>query len=162
MKIEQITDKKLVSTILALEDKGLEKYILKPTGCTKAEYVQYLERKLPLGDVFRMWGVVENEKIKYYMAVFNCVEPPMSRSVMLFYQNFYGVRDENGDHLGTKAEEFVMEWARELGALVITTFTNKPRVMSLFGYEVEKGVVVFKKIEARGQRSEVRKQKQGE
>lgn len=146
MKIERINSKELVATILAIDDSRLDKYVLKPRGCTKAEYVQGLTRQIVREHFMRIWGVVEDEKVKYYMVAFNAVAPPFSREMYIWYQNFYGLKDENGNHLGEMAEEKVMEWARECGAFRVNTFTNKPKVMSMFGYQVEKGFSVYKNV----------------
>lgn len=140
MIVERITSQGEVAGILALEDPRLEKQVLKKLDCTKAEWVQAINNFLPNQSFLGMWAVKEDRKIMAYIVAVNGVAPPISRSVMILYQSFFGMKDEEGGLVLSQALEAVKTWARECGARNIAIHTDKPHINSQFGFIAEKGV----------------------
>jgi hypothetical protein len=141
--IERIKDQKLIISILGVKDDMIKKQLLDPRNCTMAEWVQFLQAHIEKGNFIGVWGIVKDEKLVNYMVALNSVYPPLGREVWLVYQNFFGLKDEDGNHLGSLALEQVKEWAVSLGAIKIHTFTEYPRIMSRFGFVEEKGRSVY-------------------
>ena len=136
-KIIRIEDPKLIPTILKLNDVRLDKQVLEPVQCTKAEWIQWLISILTKKDFAGIWALVIDNNIHRYIVALNAVAPPISRSVMLMYQNFFA------HPKGPEAFEKVKEWAMFLGAKRLAAITSYPRVMSRFGFIKEKGCSVY-------------------
>lgn len=146
-EIVRITERKHVASILAIEDERLAPQVLYLRDITKAEWVQWLENMVPRDDVLRMWGVLENNKLVYYLVAINGMMPPLAYEVLLLYSTFYGAKNTAGDKYNIQVLEKVKEWGRELGAKRIQTFTQYPRVMSKFGFIKEDAVSVVLPID---------------
>ncbi len=134
MIVERITDLKEVTSILKIDDPYLEKQVLSRLKCSKAEWVQYIVSYIPNEEFMGLWAVKEDENIKAYMIAVNAVAPPISRSVIVLYQTFFGMKDEDGSLLGLKAIEKIKEWATEKGAINLVIQTDKPHVNSRIGF----------------------------
>lgn len=158
MEIREISEPAEIVSILALADDKLEKQVLKKVECTKAEWVQWLENMLKRRDFMRIWGVVEDKKVQAYLVAVNAVAPPISRSVMILYQNFFGLKDGKETSLKFKKEEaektylmkiwpMLEKWGQELGARQCQISTHVPRINSAFGFVAEKGVSMSKPID---------------
>ncbi len=140
-EIVRITERKLIASILGIQDKRLEEQVLTIRGMNKAEWVQFLENYIEHQDRIAVWGIVEDSKIKYYLVALNSIAPPISNEVALLYQNFFGAKDSDGKDY-RRVLDCVREWAKGLGARQIYAFTKYPRVMSRFGFKVDAGVGV--------------------
>ena len=118
MDIQRIIKENEITTILSLDDLELQKNVLDKLGCSKAEWVQNLikESKIHDGNLTRIYGVLEGGKVKGYMIGQNCVAPPLYRFFIISYQNFFGLKDDNGKQIGLKALEAIKAWACECGA----------------------------------------------
>lgn len=145
-EIVRITERKHIASILAIEDERLTPQVLYLRDITKAEWVQWLENIITREDHIRMWGVLKDNKLVYYLVAINAMMPPISREVLLLYSNFYGSKSDAGEEYNLMALEKVKEWAKELGALRIQTFTQYPRVMSKFGFQKEDAVSVVLQV----------------
>ena len=146
MIVSQITEEQEITSILKLEDPRLEKQVLSKLNCTKAEWVQWIIMYTRKPDFMRLWAVKDDKDIKAYMIAVNTMAFPISRSVSIVYQCFFGMKDDDGNLVGAQAIEQIKDWAREKGASNISIFTDKPRVNSQFGFEVEKGVSMVLKL----------------
>lgn len=146
MIIDQVTEEQEITSILKLDDPRLNKQVLSRLQCTKAEWVQWIVRFTRTPEFMRLWAVKDGKDIKAYMIAVNTVFPPISRSVNIVYQSFFGMKDEDGVLVGIKAIEKVKEWTKELGATNISIFTDKPHINAQFGFEVEKGVSMVLKL----------------
>jgi len=143
MKVERITEEKLIISILKVPDERLKKQVLDFLQCSLVEWAQFLQQFVKDEKAMGIWGTVVDDKLKYYIVAMNSVLPPISRGVILLYQNYFAVKDDDGSQLGLKAFEMVKEWARSIGATKLTTFTQYPRIMSRFGFLQEKGSSVY-------------------
>lgn len=117
MKVERITDIKLATSILGLEDNGLQINVLTPMECSKAEWVQWIIDSIQFndGNFLRLFAISDNNKIKGYMVATNCVVPPVSRYFIINYQAFFGLSDDDGIKYGLSALEEVKKWAIQCG-----------------------------------------------
>lgn len=140
MEVERIVSPGDVTTILNMDDDRLKKQVLDKLDCTKIEWTQMIAKYVEHDNFMRMWALKENGTIKAYMVAINCVQPPISRSVAILYQSFFGMKDDDGALIGIKAFEKVKEWAMEIGAKYIVIQTDKPRINSRFGFEKDEGV----------------------
>lgn len=141
--IEKILDPKLIVSILQVPDDRIQYQLYEPRNCTQIEWVQFLQTNIANEKMIGVWGIIKEKKLIHYIVAFNAVYPPLGREILLVYQNFFGVTDEDGTHLGKQALELIKDWGRELGAIKIHTFTEYPRVMSKFGFVEEKGSSVY-------------------
>jgi len=146
MIVERITEPKEATSILKLEDPRLEKQVLQKLNCSKAEWVQFIVSYISKIDFLGLWAVKENENIKAYMIAVNAIAPPISRSILILYQSFFGMKDEDGELIGLQALNAIKEWAKEKGAISLTICTDKPRINSQFGFEKEDGVMMVLKL----------------
>ena len=146
MIVERIMEEEEITSILKLEDPRLEKQVLSRLQCTQAEWVQWIVMYTRQPDFMGLWAVKEGKDIKAYMIAVNAVAPPISRSVSIVYQSFFGMKDADGDLVALQAVEQIKEWAKEKGALNISIFTDKPRINALYGFEAEKGVSMVMKL----------------
>ena len=146
MIVERITSQEEVASILALEDPMLDKQVLRKLDCSKAEWVQGINNLIPNRDFMSMWAVKEGGLIKAYLIAVNAVAPPFSRSVVIPYQTFFGMKDDEGMLLLNTVRELVKEWAIEKGAKSIQIFTDKPHINSQFGFVQERGVSMVLKL----------------
>ena len=62
-KIIRIEDPKLIPTILKLYDVRLDKQVLEPVQCTKAEWIQWLISILTKKDFAGIWALVIDNNI---------------------------------------------------------------------------------------------------
>lgn len=146
MEVERITNPGDVTTILNIDDTRIKKQVLDKLDCSKIEWIQMITKYIEHDGFMRMWGVKEDGNIKAYMIAINCVQPPISRSIAILYQSFFGMKDEDGALIGEKAFEKVKEWAMELGARNIVIQTDKPRINSKFGFQLDEGVCMVYKL----------------
>ena len=131
-KVERIVDEIVVTSILSIYDERLNKLVLSHLQCTKMEWVQWLTDNLKLKNFLSIWGVrsLENKnQLKHYAVVINAVNPPISRSCYILYQNFYTSK------LREEAFEKIKEWARTLGAKSLCATTNHLRIAKTFGFK---------------------------
>lgn len=146
MIVERIVEPKEATSILKLEDPRLEKQVLQKLNCSKAEWVQFIVSYISNQNFLGLWAIKENEDIKAYMIAVNAIAPPISRSVLILYQTFFGMKDEDGELVGMQALNAIKEWAREKGAINISIITDKPRINSQFGFEKEDGISMVLKL----------------
>jgi len=146
MIVERIVEPKEATSILKLEDPRLEKQVLQKLNCSKAEWVQFIVSYISNQNFLGLWAIKENEDIKAYMIAVNAIAPPISRSVLILYQTFFGMKDEDGELVGMQALNAIKEWAREKGAINISIITDKPRINSQFGFEKEDGIPMVLKL----------------
>jgi hypothetical protein len=148
MEIERIISEEMAAGILRLEDPRLQSQVLDRLECTKSEWVQGIVRYLPFlyGNFLRMWAIREGMAIRAYMIAVNAVQPPFSRSVMIVYQNFFGMTDDEGELYLQRCLDEVKAWTRELGAKKICIVTDYPRVNARLGF-VEEGHSMVLKVE---------------
>lgn len=145
--IEQIKEQKHIQSILKIKDDHIKKQLLEPRECSLTEWVQFLSSMVTAReDLIRVYGVLENDDLKYYMIAMNAVYPPISREMVIIYQNFYGAEDKETNSLLSSAIDLVNTWGKEVGAKRIHSFTHYPRVMTRFGFVVEKGSSIYREI----------------
>ncbi len=137
MEIQRITEPKEATSILSLDDPRLNDQVLSRVECSKAEWVQWIVSHLA-GNFIRLWAIKDGMKIKAYMVAVNAVNPPLSRSVIILYQNFFGMTDDEGEPYHKELLKKVMEWAISCGARRLAIQTDYPRVNSRLGF-VEEG-----------------------
>ena len=135
-EIVRITERRHIVSILAIEDERLDAQVLHLRNISKVEWVQWLESMISKENLIGMWGILENDKIRYYIVAMNAVMPPISKAIMLLYQNFFGAKDSNGNNYG-RVLDYIKKWGIELGANEICAFTRYPRIMSRFGFKKE-------------------------
>jgi hypothetical protein len=128
-----------------IDDQRLEDQVLDQVGCTKAEWVQWITDNAKNGNFIGVWGTVRDDRIERYIVAVNGVYPPLSRAVLILYQNFFGETDEDAHPLFDRALACVDEWAEILGANRITGVTKYPRIMGKYGFERE-GIAITKHI----------------
>lgn len=148
--VQRITSLQDAASILSIDDERLESQVLNKVGCTKTEWVQWIVSNLEKNDghFLRLWAAKdESGKVKAYIIAVNAVAPPISRSVFILYQNFFGMKDDEGVHYGPEVLLNVEKWAKELGAKNISIQTDYPRINSKFGFEPESGVSMVKRID---------------
>jgi len=140
MKIERIEKQGEATTILSIDDPKLADQVLNRVECSKVEWVQWIVSHLTLDDGrhMRLWAVKEDNKIKAYMIAMNAVQPPLSRSIFILYQNFFGMTDEEGEPYHRKLLEKVKQWAKECGARKLCIQTDYPHINSRLDF-VEEG-----------------------
>jgi len=125
--LKRVTETEEISTIFKIDDDRLEKNV----PCTKAEWIQFLLMWAEYPEKFAIFGLVDDEgNVQKYFACINAVMPPISKSVLILYQNFYSDHEN-----GLTAFEMVKQWARECGAEKICIQTMYPRINSKFGFE---------------------------
>jgi len=128
--LKRITDPAEVATIFGLVDERLEDQVHMDPG----EWVQYLQNQMTKEGWACMWGLVENGRIKRYIVAVNAVSPPISRAVLILYQNFF--KDHEN---GLRALEEIKAWARTKGADRVAIHTLYPRINAQFGFMKEPG-----------------------
>jgi hypothetical protein len=151
MKIERIESTGILTSILKLEDPGIEENVLDQLKITKAEWVQYLIQTIGFldGNFMRIWGLVEDDKILGYMVATNCMAPPLYRSFMINYQAFFGLTDEDGIPFGLKAFEEVKAWARSFNSENIMIFVNnklQERFYSRYGFKSTENICMISEL----------------
>ena len=149
MEVKKITSVEEIISILSLKDERLEKQVLQRLECTKAEWVQWIVKMLTFndGNSLKVWATSDElKKIKAYIIAMNAVSPPISKSVLILYQNYFGIKDDDGVLYLEKALICVEEWGKELGANKIIIQTNYPRINSKLGFILEDGVSMFKRL----------------
>jgi len=129
-ELRRITDPAEIATIFGLADERLEDQVSMDRG----EWVQYLQNQMHKEGWACMYGLIENGRVKKYMVAVNAVSPPISRAVLILYQNFFK------DHENGKiALEKIKTWARQKGAQKIAIHTLYPRINKEFGFIKEPG-----------------------
>ena len=148
MEIEWITNAEEIVSILAIDDPHLSDQVLRPCNCSKAEWVQWVERKTKqIPSHFKVLAVKEDGKIKAYALFVNGVDPPISRSIIIMYQTFFGMKDDEGRWLGNKVLEKAEIWGREIGAKNFVIQTAYPRINSrLLGFKADEGIPMIRKF----------------
>jgi hypothetical protein len=142
MEIEHIKSLDIIASILLLDDPGFKDKTVNPINITKEEWVQYLIGKVsidPEGNIFRIYGIHEDNKIKGYLFAINCMDVPVTKAFMISYQCFpNGIHDEEGVPYNVQALEKVKIWAKEKGAQNISIFLNtevQSRYYSRYGFK---------------------------
>lgn len=137
MGIQRIIDQKTIATIFGIHDERLEDQV----SMSRAEWTQFLINSTRREEFIGIWGLVKDNKVQRYMVAVNAVNPPISRSVLILYQNFF----EDNDN-GIAALEEVKAWARAKGAEKLAIQTLYPRVNARFGFQKEKGESMYLEI----------------
>lgn len=137
MEIEHITDPAMIATIIGMKDEGLIKNMLNPSGCSRAEWVQFLVdgTQIREGNHIRVFGIIEDGKIKGYTAAMNCVFPPMSRIFIIIYQSWKNVEQQERVKAAVGALEKIMEWSAENGCRCIKTTVRDEAMARLMSIE---------------------------
>lgn len=148
MEINLVESEKDLVSILSLDDPMLAKQALENLDCTKAEWVQFILNFFRLGkDIFRVYAAFDNKKISAYMIAMNCMYPPISRSFMIIYQNFFGMKDNDGNLVLKRVLDKVVEWSKDNGAKKIVIQTEYPHINSrIMGFKEEKGTPMILEI----------------
>jgi hypothetical protein len=113
MEIQRITKAGIIATILELDDPALEPEILSRSRITKLEWVQWLQSRIMLEE-FRLYAVVTDNRIKGYMPIMHCFDPPVANFLTPVYQQFFGLRNADGKRYRDIAFDEVLTWARDL------------------------------------------------
>jgi RimJ/RimL family protein N-acetyltransferase len=144
MEIRRIIEPEIVTSILSFEDKELEKNVLNVMGCSKVEWVQFLEDLVTnAGGLIGLFGSIENAKIKGYIVALNCVSPPMFRHVGIGYMY---IPDNTINEYVPEMLNQIRQWSEELGVkkIMLECENNEARVRlySKFGFKVKNSVIM--------------------
>ena len=139
MNVYKTTDPEDISSILNLVDDRLEGQI----PCSKIEWVQWLMQNIDKEEFLAIWVAKESQMLMGYMVALNALYPPISASIMILYQSFFSLKDEENQHKGELVLAQVKKWAMNLGATKISIVTKYPRINSKFGFKEEGTAMVL-------------------